>query len=95
MDTAKTEVVLGTRNHGKISEFRALLKGMSMRIFSFYDFPDLPPVEASGKSFQENAEKKAKAIAKGTGRLAIAEDSGLEVRFLDGETRSSQFLLRR
>jgi XTP/dITP diphosphohydrolase len=83
MPTEKTEMVLGTRNHGKIAEFRSLFKGMHITLSSFYDFPDMPPVEEDGKTFRENAEKKAKAIAKATGRIAVSDDSGLEVDFLD------------
>lgn len=83
MATDKTEMILGTRNHGKIAEFRSLFKGMHIKLLSFYDFPGVPPVVEDGKTFQENAEKKAKAIAKATGRTAVADDSGLEVDFLD------------
>lgn len=85
MATEKIEVILGTRNHGKIAEFRSLLKGLSLRILSFYDFPDVPAVVENGSTFQENAEKKAKVIAKATGRFAISDDSGLEVDCLDGK----------
>ena len=93
MMTERMEVVLGTRNYGKIAEFRALLKGLSIRMFSFFDFPDLPKVKEDGKTFKENAEKKAKAIAKATNKIAIAEDSGLVVDFLGGEpgVRSARF----
>jgi len=83
MPTEKTEMVLGTRNHGKIAEFRSLFKGMYIKLLSFYDFPDMPPVEEDGRTFRENAEKKAKTIAKATGRIAVSDDSGLEVDFLD------------
>jgi len=83
MATEKTEMILGTRNHGKIAEFRSLFKGMHIRLLSYYDFPDLPPIVEDGKTFQENAEKKAKSIAKATGRIAVSDDSGLEVDSLD------------
>jgi XTP/dITP diphosphohydrolase len=83
MATEKTELILGTRNHGKIAEFRSLFKGMYIRLLSFYDFPDVPPVVEDGTTFQENAEKKAKTIAKATGRIAVSDDSGLEVDFLN------------
>ena len=83
MATEKTEMILGTRNHGKIAEFRSLFKGLYIRLLSFYDFPDVSPVLEDGKTFRENAEKKAKAIAKATGRIAVSDDSGLEVDFLD------------
>lgn len=85
MVTEKTEIVLGTRNHGKIAEFRSLLKGMSVRVLSFYDFPDLPEVVEDGKTFEENAAKKAKTIAKSSGRIAVSDDSGLEIAYLNGE----------
>jgi XTP/dITP diphosphohydrolase len=84
MSSVKSEVVLGSRNHGKIAELRSLFKGLPLRVLSFLDFPDLPVVEEDGKSFRQNAEKKAKAIAKATGRTAIADDSGLEVEWLKG-----------
>ncbi|MEW6444355.1 MAG: XTP/dITP diphosphatase [bacterium] len=84
MTVAKSDVVLGTRNHGKIAELRSLLKGMPLRVLSFLDFPDLPVIDEDGKSFRQNAEKKAKAIAKAVGRIAIADDSGLEVDWLNG-----------
>lgn len=83
MATERTELILGTRNHGKIAEFRSLFKGMYIKLLSFYDFPDVPPVVEDGRTFQENAEKKAATIAKATGRIAVSDDSGLEVDFLD------------
>ncbi len=83
MATEKTEMILGTRNHGKIAEFRSLFKGMHIKLLSFYDFPEVPPVVEDGKTFQQNAAKKAKSIAKATGRIAVSDDSGLEVDFLD------------
>ncbi len=83
MATEKIEMILGTRNHGKIAEFRSLFKGMQIRLLSFYDFPDIPAVVEDGKTFEQNAAKKAKSIAKTTGRMAVSDDSGLEVDFLD------------
>ncbi len=93
MATEKTEMILGTRNHGKIAEFRSLFKGMHIRLLSFYDFPDVPPVVEDGKTFQQNAAKKAKAIARATGRVAVSDDSGLEVDFLNSVpgVRSARF----
>jgi XTP/dITP diphosphohydrolase len=93
MAKEKTEMILGTRNHGKIAEFRSLFKGMHIKLLSFYDFPDVPTVVEDGKTFQQNAAKKAKAIAKATGRIAVSDDSGLEVDFLDAVpgVRSARF----
>jgi XTP/dITP diphosphohydrolase len=93
MATEKTEMILATRNHGKIAEFRSLFKGMHIRLLSFYDFPDAPSVVEDGMTFQQNAAKKAKSIAKATGRMAVSDDSGLEVDFLDSVpgVRSARF----
>ena len=74
MMTERMEVVLGTRNHGKIAEFRTLLKGLSIRILSFFDFPNLSGVKEDGKTFRENAEKKAKAIFRTIHYEYIPED---------------------
>jgi len=85
MDAEKTEIVLGTRNHGKIAEFRSLFRGMPTRLLSFYDLPEMPAVQENGRTFQENAEKKARTIARKTRRVAVSDDSGLEVDALGGE----------
>jgi len=58
---------------------------MEVQILSLADLPPLPPVEEDGRSFLENALKKARAAAQHTDRLAIADDSGLEVDYLRGE----------
>jgi len=94
MATEKTEIILGPRNHGKIAEFRSLLKGMSIRVLSFYDYPNVPTVVEDGKTFQENSEKKARVIAKAAGKIAVSDDSGLVVDYLNGEpgVRSARFV---
>ena len=82
-DTIPT-VVLATRNQHKVHEIRALLADLPMSFLSLTDFPDLPEVIEDGATCQENAEKKAKEIAAGTGYWALADDTGLEVNALDG-----------
>jgi XTP/dITP diphosphohydrolase len=77
------KLVLGSRNPGKIKEFHALLKGETLTLLSWRDFPYPFSVKEDGKTFQENALKKAKTTARITGEIAIADDSGLEVDFLD------------
>jgi len=85
MDAEKTEIVLGTRNHGKIAEFRSLFRGTPTRLLSYHDLPEMPAVVENGKTFLENAEKKARTIARKTKRVAVCDDSGLEVDALGGE----------
>lgn len=78
------KMILATKNKGKIKEFQALVQGMPIELLSLEDVPDMPDVLEDGCSFQENALKKADAIAKHTGITAIADDSGLEVDALNG-----------
>ncbi len=84
MGDAVPTVVLATRNQDKVQEIRALLADMPMTFLSLADFPDLPEVIEDGATCQENAAKKAKEIAAGTGCWALADDTGLEVEALGG-----------
>ncbi|MCY3772840.1 MAG: RdgB/HAM1 family non-canonical purine NTP pyrophosphatase [Gemmatimonadetes bacterium] len=75
-------IVLATRNRGKISEIKALLPGV--RFEPAASFPGCPEPEESGRTFEENALIKARAVARYTERTALADDSGLEVDALGG-----------
>jgi XTP/dITP diphosphohydrolase len=79
-----TVLVIATRNEGKRAEFERLLDDASITLKSVRDFPDLAEVEEDGKTFEENARKKALAVARATGLCAVADDSGLEVDALGG-----------
>jgi len=78
------ELIIATRNRGKVREIRKALKGLGLRIHSLDDFSDVPEIEEDGKSFTENALKKARFYSKYFGKLIIADDSGLEVDSLKG-----------
>ncbi len=78
------ELVVATKNKKKMREIRDLLKGSGIKLYSLSDFPDAPNVRENGKTFKENAAKKAVRIAKFTGKLTLGEDSGLEVKALNG-----------
>jgi XTP/dITP diphosphohydrolase len=78
------ELIVATRNKGKIREIREALKGLGLRVYSLSDFPDVPEIEEDGKSFAENALKKARFYSKYFGKLTLADDSGLEVDGLKG-----------
>ena len=80
----RLEVIVATRNKGKIREIREALKRLGLQIYAFSDFPDVPEIEEDGKSFTENALKKARFYSKYFGKLTIADDSGLEVDCLKG-----------
>ncbi len=78
------KIVLATKNKGKLKEMQKLLTGLDCAVFSLDEIaPSLTVIE-DGKSFFENAMKKAKEIATQTGVLAVADDSGLEVDALGG-----------
>ncbi len=77
-------IVLATRNLGKIREFQQLLKNFPVEIKSLRDFGPIPEVEEDGKTFDDNAYKKALFAAKALGLPAMADDSGLVVEALDG-----------
>lgn len=78
------ELVVATRNRGKIRELEHLLEGVVEMVLPIDRFPFLPEVEEDGETFAENAVKKAWAAAQATGLPALADDSGLEVDALDG-----------
>lgn len=77
------EVVLATRNAGKVRELSELLVPYGYRVVAIDEF-DAPEVEESAPTFVENALLKARSAAAATGLPAIADDSGLEVDHLNG-----------
>lgn len=85
------EIVLATRNRDKVREIKKILPGI--RFLSLEGFPDVPEVEENGKTLRENAVHKARVVAIHTRKLALADDSGLEVEALGGKpgVRSSRF----
>ena len=78
-------LVVATSNRGKLEEFRALLAGLPVRVHSIEEAcAKAPTIVEDGATFQENALKKARAIAAASLMLTLADDSGLEVDALDG-----------
>ena len=86
-------LVIATRNRHKFEELRELLKVHGIRWHSLAEFPRAPSVNENGATFEANAIKKARAIARATGVLALADDSGIEVEALGGApgVRSARF----
>ena len=77
-------LVIATRNPGKTAEIRDLLQGFAVRIRNLNDFGPVPEVIEDGKTFEENAYKKASFTARILGLPALADDSGLVVDALGG-----------
>ena len=80
-----TELLLATRNQHKVREVREMLAGTEFTVITTDELDaSIPDVVEDGDTFQANADKKARTLAKLTGRLTIADDSGIEVDALDG-----------
>ncbi|MFZ3048805.1 MAG: XTP/dITP diphosphatase [Desulfatirhabdiaceae bacterium] len=78
-------LVVATRNVNKLKEIRSLLKDFPVILKSLDDFGPIPEIEEDGETFEENAYKKASFTSRILGIPAIADDSGLVVRALNGE----------
>jgi len=79
-----SELLLATRNSGKLREIRHLLEDTGIRVQGLDAFPELPEVVEDGDTFAANAVKKAETIAQLTGLPCLADDSGLVVEALCG-----------
>ena len=77
-----TELVIATTNKGKLREIKELLADLNVKVISLADYPNAPRVDEDGKTFAQNALKKAATIALYTKKLTLGEDSGLEVKAL-------------
>lgn len=78
------KLLIATHNEGKVKEFRKMFASLGIEVESLNDYPDLPEVEETGMTFEENARLKAETISKLTGRMVLADDSGLKVDALGG-----------
>jgi len=79
------QIVIGTTNLGKINEYQVLLTGADVRLLSLRDVGlSAMDVEETGTTFAENAQIKALAYAKASGKWALSDDSGLCVDALGG-----------
>jgi XTP/dITP diphosphohydrolase len=77
------KILVATTNPGKIAELREML-GRVIEWVGLADFPNMPEIEEDGKTFAENARRKAVGYAKQTGLWTITDDSGLVVDALRG-----------
>lgn len=79
------ELVVATKNKKKLQEIKDILKGLDLKITSLADYTNVPRIIENGKTFKENAVKKAVKIARFTKKLTLGEDSGLCVDALAGK----------
>lgn len=78
------ELVVATRNQGKLLEIRTMLTGLVASVRCSGDFTGFPDTVEDGVTFEENALKKAREAVRFCGLPALADDSGLVVDVLEG-----------
>ena len=79
-----TELVLASQNPGKLAEMRLLLGALPFRVLGAADVGIREAPEETGRTFLENAHLKARHYSRLSGRLTVADDSGISVDALDG-----------
>jgi XTP/dITP diphosphohydrolase len=77
-------LLIATTNQGKLGEIREILGGLPLELLTLAEYPNIDAPEETGLTFAENARLKALYYAAATGRLTVAEDSGLEIDALGG-----------
>ena len=88
------KIIFATTNKNKVREVNMMMEGFDVQLIPMTEMGIDVEVEETGTTFEENAIIKAKAICDLTGEIALADDSGLEVDYLDGApgVYSSRFL---
>ena len=81
----KTKIIFATGNENKLREIRQIMEGSDIEIISMKEAGVFTEIEETGTTFEENAMLKAKTIAAKTGLITLADDSGLEVDYLNKE----------
>lgn len=80
----RQRLIIASNNAGKIREFRALLAPFGFDVISMREAGFTEEISEDGETFEENAHIKARAVFEATGLPTIADDSGLEIDFLNG-----------
>lgn len=82
-DRMMQRIIFATGNAGKMKEIREILSDLPYEVVSMKEAGVTADIVEDGTTFEENAMIKAKTIAELTGEIAMADDSGLEVDYLD------------
>ncbi len=78
------KIFIASKNKGKIKEITSVLGGPGIELLSLINMPDIPDIPETGSTFRENAAIKAKAVYEIVNIPVLADDSGLEVDYLNG-----------
>ncbi len=86
-------LVIATSNQGKLDEFKEMFKDVPVTLKCLTDYPQMVPPNENGRTFAANAKIKAMYYARNLKEYCLADDSGLEVKALDGApgVRSARF----
>lgn len=79
------QVLIATKNKGKVKDFEAILEPLGYEVLSMFDVASNMDIEETGTTFEQNAILKAEALATALNKIVIADDSGLAVDALNGE----------
>ncbi|MDO4601086.1 MAG: XTP/dITP diphosphatase [Eubacteriales bacterium] len=79
------KIIFATGNAGKMKEIREILKDLDAEVLSMKEAGVEADIVEDGKTFEENAVIKAKTVCELTGEIALADDSGLEIDYLNKE----------
>jgi len=79
-----TEIILATRNIHKTRELKTFLGDLDVNVLTLDDISDQIVLREDGDTFESNAFQKARIVHSHTNLIALADDSGLEVFFLNG-----------
>ena len=83
-DHMEKTILFATGNRDKLREIRMIMEGSGFDILSMGEAGIDTEIEENGSTFEENALIKARTVAALSGHIAMADDSGLEIDFLDG-----------
>ncbi len=78
------KLIIATNNSDKLAEISDILRGTNIEILSAKDFSDFPDVEETGETLADNALLKARSVWEKYHLPCLADDTGLEVDFLNG-----------
>lgn len=81
----RQKLVVATQNKKKLEEIKEILRGLDLKISSLINYNLTPRIIENGRTFRDNAIKKAVKIARFTKKLTLGEDSGLCVDALEGK----------
>ncbi len=79
------KIIFATGNKGKIKEIQMILADLGVEVITMKDAGIVIDIEENGSTYEENALIKAKAVAAHTGAIVMADDSGLEIDYLNNE----------